>query len=263
MRTQSQIDNIKSRIIDPYSIDDFLSNEEVEYLVTIFESHSDNDIDPQQKKVYKNTGPITLDLRSYIEDPIISKILNKIQSVIGAYEITAAFFFYTNYPHIIHNDDLKQLPDGIYKGITLPLKFYRKTESLEIPNLCFFDQFYFHGPSKFFKGSEDSGIQTYYNKQIYDYADVDGLTADNTISEETYQKLFTHLKPQWLEGLSLHSYFPWKIGSALIFDSTRLHAASDFRPLGIEYKLGISIFTSIPAEIKEGAAIEYYKVSST
>jgi hypothetical protein len=54
---------------------------------------------------------------------------------------------------------------------------------------------------------------------------------------------FTHLKPQWLEGLSLHSALDWIPGNALVFDSTRLHCASDFRASGIKSKLGISVFT--------------------
>lgn len=262
MRTQPQIDDIKSRIIEPYAIDNFLSDEEVKYLVTIFESCVDNEADPNQRKVYKNTGPVTLDIRNRIGDPVISKILTKIKSVIGPYEITAGFFFQTNRPHIIHNDDLFQLPKGIYRAITLPLKLNRAVESTQVPKLCFFDQFYFHGPSKFFKGSENSGIPTYYNQQVYNYENVDGLLDHNTITEETRQAFFTHLEPQWLEGLSLHSMLPWDIGSALIFDSTRLHAASDFRKIGIESKLAISIFTTLPAEVIQDSPIQFYSVPS-
>jgi hypothetical protein len=106
------------------------------------------------------------------------------------------------------------------------------------PKLCFFDQFYFHGPSKFFNG--DESIPTYYNKQVYDYQDVSGLVNGVFSDNNNY---FTHLKPQWLEGLSLHSSLDWIPGHALIFDSVRLHCASDFRNLGIKSKLGISIFT--------------------
>lgn len=263
MRSEQQIDSIKNRIVEPYSIDNFLSDDEISYLVNMFESHKDDRIDPQQRKVYKNTGPITLDLRPYIKDPIIERLLNKIKEEIGPYEITAAFFFYTNYPHIIHNDDLFQLPDGIYRAITLPLKFNRTVDSSELPCLCLFDQFYFHGPSKFFKGSVEDNIPTYYNQKLYDYSDVDGLLNHNTITEETYKQLFTHLQPQWLEGLSLHSTIPQKIGSAIIFDSVRLHSSSDFRTLGIESKLAISIFTSIPSEIKEDTSVTFYNVHGT
>jgi hypothetical protein len=263
MRKNWQISRIKKRIVEPYSLDNFLSDAEVKHLINLFESHTDDQIDPAQRKVYKNTGPITLDLRSYVNDPVISSVLNRIKQEIGPYEITASFFFYTNYPHIIHNDDLNQLPDGMYRAITLPLKFNRVSESSELPSLCLFNQFYFHGPSKFFNGSEQENIPTYYNKQIYEYSNVDGLLDHNTITEETYNKLFTHLQPQWLDGLSLHSAIPQKIGSAIIFDSLRLHCSSDFRKHGIESKLAISIFTTIPANVEQDPPVKFYNVASS
>jgi hypothetical protein len=145
-------------------------------------------------------------------------------------------FFQARYPHIVQNDDTFLLPDTVYRGITIPLKIY---SSKEIPKLCFFDQFYFHGPAKFFKG--ETSVPTYYNECVYDYSLVDGLV-DTKINREG---ILTHLKPQWLEGLSLHSALPWKPTSAIIFDSVRLHCGSDFRQQGISSKLGISVFTKI------------------
>ena len=232
MRTPEQILQIKSQIIDPYVINDFISHEDVRYLIDLFESQK---VEPN--KVYKNTGPITLDINPFLEDTVVKKILAKIKDEIGDYEITAGFFFWTNSPHIIHNDDTFELPDRVYRAVTIPLKLDTLGMST-LPKLCFFDQFYFHGPAKFFKG--DADIPTYYNKCIYDYADVEGLV-DTKVSDP--EKLFSHLKTKWLEGLSVHSSLPWQPTSALIFDSVRLHCASDFRRLGIISKLGISIFT--------------------
>jgi hypothetical protein len=232
MRTLEQINSIKAKVSDPYAIENFLSVDEVDYLVKLFDSQ-----EIESNKVYKNTGPITLDIKPYLGDPVVAKIIDKLVKELGPFEMTAGFFFTTNYPHIIHNDDTFELPAGVYKGITIPLKVYG---SERIPKLCFFDQFYFHGPAKFFKGSKD--IPTYYNKQVYDYQDVDSLSSDPFVGEYKY---FTHLYPQWLEGLSFHSALDWIPGNALIFDSTRLHCASDFRSLGIKSKLAISIFTKI------------------
>ena len=177
-----------------------------------------------------------MDLKPYFSDLVVEKIIAKLKTHILDFQITAAFFFQTDYPHIIHNDDTFELPDTVYKGITLPLHI--SGEYSTFPSLCFFDQFYFHGPAKFFKG--DTNIPTYYNKQVYDYNAVDNLS---NLPFDDRDSLFTHLKPQWLEGLSLHSALDWIPGSALVFDSTRLHCASDFRKLGIKSKLGISIFT--------------------
>lgn len=231
MRSQEQIAQIKSRIESPYLVEDFLSHDDVEHLITLYQAQH-----AEPNKVYKNTGPVTLDIKGFLTDPVIVKLLDKIKGTIGNYEITAGFFFWTNYPHIIHNDDTFELPNGVYKAITIPLQL----EGQGIPKLCFFNQFYFHGPAKFFNGSKD--IPTFYNQQVYEYSNVDGLT-----DEEFYDgnKLFTHIKPQWLRGLSLHSSIEWKPTTAIIFDSVRLHCASDFRQLGIKSKLGISIFTKL------------------
>lgn len=242
MRTTEQIEFIKSKTTDPYSVDDFLSDEEVNYLISLFENNQDdNTTIDSQKKIYKNTGPITLDMRKFENDIVYRTVLKRLEEYIGPFEVSNAFFFTTNYPHIIHNDDTFELNPNVYRGITLPLRLDTDGELTYLPYLCFFDQYYFHGPSKFFKN--EKFIETYYNKCLYEYSDVDGLV-DTPIDDETIQKYFTHVKPSWLEGLSLHSVEPWKIGSALIFDSTRLHCASDFRKLGIKSKLGISIFTN-------------------
>lgn len=238
MRTREQIDYIKSHIENPYAIDDFISDIEIEHLIKIYnESQFHND--SYKGKIKKNTGPVTLDLSSYINDEVISSIILKLKEKIGNFEITAAFFFKTDYPHIIHNDDTFELPDNVYKAVTLPLRMYGDN-IIGYPELCFFDQFYFHGPAKFFK--DETFIPTYYNKQVYDYSNIENITSA-PFDEIRYQKYFTHLKKKWLKGLSLNITIPWIPGTAIIFDSTRLHCASDFRKQNIEEKLAISIFT--------------------
>lgn len=235
MRTSEQISKIKERIEEPFVIENILDESDIEHLKNIFYKNSESS-GPYSNLIHKNTGPITLDLKHYIDDEVVKKVLKKLNYSIGPFEITAAFFFRTDFPHIIHNDDTFELPEEVYKGITLPL--YLENFNGTYPKLCFFNQFYFHGPAKFFKGSNN--IPTYYNKQVYEYSDVTDLVDIDFIDENNY---FTHLKSQWLEGLSLNSTLDWVPGNALIFDSTRLHCASDFRNLGIKSKLGISIFT--------------------
>lgn len=230
MRQQSQIETIKNRITDPYSVENFLLPEEIDHLILLFEK-------VYEGKIHKNTGPITLNIDPYIDDVVFKKIINSLTDLIGPFDVNACFFFSTDYPHIIHNDDTFDLND-VYKGITIPLKTYG---SDQVPDLCFFDQYYFHGPAKFFNG--DADIPTYYNKQLYDYNDVDGVSNGMIIDESTRCTYLTHLKYKWLEGLTLWGTIKWKPGTAIIFDSVRLHCASDFRKLGIKSKLGISIFT--------------------
>jgi hypothetical protein len=236
MRTIKQIAGIKSRISDPFEIKDFLTADEILHLINLFEI---NKQDANSPVVYKNTGPITLDIKPYLLDTVVSKVIDNIRKSIGSFEITAGFFFNTDYPHIIHNDDTFELPDGVYKAVTIPLRI----EGSGIPKLCFFDQFYFHGPSKFFNG--ETNVPTYYNKQVYEYSQVDGVVDNMYFDESTRCSYLTHLKPKWLKGLTFWGTLNWKPGNALVFDSTRLHCASDFRQQGIKSKLGISIFTKL------------------
>jgi hypothetical protein len=237
MRSQKDIDQIKSNFSAEYTVEGFLTDAEIENLISIFDNNSD-------LKIQKNTGPVTLDLKHFKDNPTIVSLLTSLKSHIGNFEVTAALFFKTSYPHIIHNDDTFELPDSVYKAITIPLKLY-STDNSKYPYLCFFDQCYFHGPAKFFNGEAD--MPTYYNQQIYDYHQVDGAV-NSEIPELLYQKYFTHLKRSWLKGLSLSHVEKWKPGNAIIFDSVRLHCASDFRTLGIESKLGLSIFTKTKHE---------------
>lgn len=233
MRTIDQINEIKSRIIDPYSIENFLDQNQINYLIKIFD-------DNQDKLIRKKTGPVALPLKQFFSDPVIHIVLKKIEQFIGSFEINYAFFFKTSTPHIIHNDDSFDLPSNINKAIVLPLKLYG--DFLDYPKLCFFEQFYFHGPAKFFLNESD--LPTHYNRQVYDYSDVDGTTT-KPFDEDLYELYFTHLKKTWLTGLSFQSCLPWVPGSAIVFDSTRLHCASDFRKNKVDAKLAISIFTKI------------------
>jgi hypothetical protein len=225
MRTLEQINNIKQYFSNPYSVENFVSADDIVELISIYD---------RCNKTIKNTGPVTVDVNNLLNEPVLQRLLEGIKTEIGSFEFAAGLFFKTDYPHIIHNDDTFELPNTVYKAITIPLA----VEGLGIPKLCFFDQCYFHGPAKFFNG--DADIPTYYNQQVYDYRNVDGIVDSPFIDEYRY---FTHLKPNWLHGLSLQSAIDWIPTQAIIFDSVRLHCASDFRSLGIKSKLGLSIFT--------------------
>jgi hypothetical protein len=245
MRTPDQIDQIKKYVTDPYAVTEFLTLHEIDYLVSIFENHIDEESDPKEtRKVFKPTGGVQLSLLKYMKDPIVSDIIDRIKKEIGEVEISTGFFFLADYPHILHNDDFFNLPNNVYKGITLPLRLDNKlpdTLLIDYPELCFFNQFYFHGPAKFVKNNEP--LVTWYNEQLYEYKNIDGLDGNVPFDREVYKKYLTHLKLEWLEGMSFHSALTWKPGNALVFDSVRLHCASDFRKLGYKSKLGISIFT--------------------
>lgn len=235
MRSQEDKDIIKSNIADPYSIINFLSTDEIQELINLYHSTQD--------KVHKNTGPVTVDInKDMLSLPIFQNILEKSKFYLGDdFNVYTAMFFYVERAHIIHNDDAFNFP-LIYKGINLPLELTYFTEHREYPSLCFFDQYYLEGPSKFFKGNKE--IPTYYNKCVYEYSEVQNKSTQ-PFHPKVYEKYMSHLQPQWLEELSFQSAQPWIPGNAIIFDCARLHCASNFVKQGVKSKLGISIFTSL------------------
>ena len=76
MRTNSQIQQIKNNITDPYAISDFVSHNDLKYLINLFKTHElGNDI------IKKNTGPSTLNLDLFLDDPVILNLINRLKEV--------------------------------------------------------------------------------------------------------------------------------------------------------------------------------------
>lgn len=230
MRTIEQIKKIKQHHSDPIQILDFLTLQEIEDLLAYY----------HQNKSFveeKNTGPKVLYVNEGSE--VIDFIIKKLKDKFGNFNVRSAHFFDVVNPHILHNDDDFTLPNA-YKAFTLPLYFEGTIDDIK---LIIFNQYYYQGPAKFFY--EDSKErEIYYNVPVNNYHKVENLS-DCPI-DKTYQTLYLgHLKSSWLEGLSVKKDFPWKIGSAICFDSLALHCSSNFKSIGVKRKIGLSIFTTI------------------
>lgn len=237
-RTPAEREIIVNNMAKPYVVKNFLSQDNIDELIEIY-NH-------RQNKIQKNTGPVTSELRDDFDSiPVLKIIKEKILAEVGECEVYTGFYFNVTQPHIIHNDDDKQGP-VVYKAFTLPLKIemINVAEQPKYPSLCFFDQYYLEGPSKFFKGATVN-IEEYYNTAVCDYKEVHNLSS-KTFDHNVYQEYLSHLKLNWLDGLSFNSAHTWQPGNAIVFDCVRLHAASNFTKQGIKSKLGISIFTQLP-----------------
>ncbi len=231
MRSQQDRETIESYLSDPYQIMDFVAPNEIKALIDFFNG--------SDKHVHKHTGPVTIDVtQEELQQAPFKDILDRLKPIIGDFKVWASLYFRTERGHIIHNDDAFNYP-VCYKGINIPLEYHGEYDSY--PELCFFDQYYLEGPSKFFNGSSD--IKAFYNLSVYDYKDVKNLSGV-PFPEETRQKYFPNMKESWLEGLSFNSSFVQVPGSIVIFDTVRLHCASDFKVNNnITSKLALSIFT--------------------
>lgn len=230
MRTQEQINKIKEKQSKPVQQMMFLKESRVEELLDYY-------FDNKDKAEVKPTGPKCL----YINegDGVIDDILVPLRYTFGDFKVRNAQIFDTTVPHILHNDDGKDLPNA-YKAFTIPLMVFEGNE-LDA-KLCMFDQYYYNGPAKFCKGEKFESNT--YNSIVTDYKDVDGLSNDG-IPHIWRDELLSHLKDNWIEGLTLQAYFPWIIGSYIAFDALQIHSASNFTTKGISRKIGLSIFTTL------------------
>jgi hypothetical protein len=233
MRNYATIEKLQDRLSPAYCIQNFLTDLELVKLYDLWTS-------TQLHTIEKNTGPITVNLKDIKDSNIIKLVIQKIKNQLGEdCKCWGGQFFYTNVPYVVHNDDdMYKFPDA-YKAVSMPIKVWPEDKESSLTELVCFEQSYFEGAAKFFKGGPKQ--ETYYNRAVYDYKDVQNLK-QTPIPKQLTDKLFPHLKTEWLNGLSIDNKFPWQLGSAIVFDSLKLHASTDFRKKGIESKLGLSLF---------------------
>ena len=107
--------------------------------------------------------------------------------------------------------------------------------------LILFDQYFYHGPAKFFNG-ETKKREVFYNESITNYKNV-SYTNNKGIDKNIRKEYLTHCDKKWLKGLSINTVLDWTIGNILCFDSLQLHCSSDFTTQGVFKKIGLSVFT--------------------
>lgn len=232
MRTLEHVKHIESNNSNPFQLFDFISQDENDELVDFYDN-TDKEIKP--------TGPTVV--RPELDLPVFKTIFDRVKETIGDVKLDAALIFSTPWAHVIHNDDDVKGEGKPYKAFTIPLKLWGTAKDTDI-KLMMFDQYYYHGGKKFYNGGP-APKKVANNPPLLEYTDV-SYTNNKGIPTEIKERYLTHLQDSWLEGLSIHSYFPWKINSAIIFDSTRLHSSSDFNALDVERKMALSIFTYLP-----------------
>ena len=229
MRTTEQINRIKKTHSESTQLLNVINQDKITSLLEHYHA---------SEKIEKNTGPKVV----YVEDGegVIDDILDLLRKQFGNFKVRSAHYFDVTSPHVLHIDDSFEYPD-VYKAFTIPL-WVDKGDCNKI-KLVMFDQYYYGGPVKLFNGEQDLDIPFYYNQPLYDYSEVEN-TNKNGIPQPI-RNVLTHLKDNWLEGLSVKGFFPWTIGSIIAFDSLRIHCSSDFTKLGVGRKIGLSIFTEI------------------
>jgi hypothetical protein len=70
---------------------------------------------------------------------------------------------------------------------------------------------------------------------------VENLINGYNITQEQWQKYFTHIPYDYFEGLEIESIFNWKPKSIIVWDNSALHCSDDFLSNGIKTKKSLMI----------------------
>jgi len=234
LRPQEQVDELQRNLEDTIILRDFITDQEIDTLVSIYEKHLD-------KANTKTTGPTTVITRHFKEDPEFVEIFERISNKLElSLDIWGGNFFDTGKPFAIHNDVDYRHDIMPAKCMVIPLTKTYQTDYVyvteEDAKFYVFDQTMPHGPVKCFKGEPDRFSP--YNTPLSDYKHIIGLHADNR-----QPKLDVTFNRTWSEGLSVERECNWEPGDVIVFDCVRLHCSSDFTQHGMLRKLGLSLFT--------------------
>jgi hypothetical protein len=225
-RSKDEINKIKQHESPPFVIENVVD------VKAFLQYYAEN----KNKVIKKNTGPQVLTIPP--KDNFLFYNLEIIlKKYVGEFKVRNAHFFETEVPHVIHNDDIFE-DSKPYKAFTIPLKIFGSLDDIK---LILFDQYFYHGPAKFFNG-ETSEREVFYNKSVTNYENL-SYTNNKGIDKEFQEKYLTHCKTKWLEGLSINTVLDWTVGNILCFDSLQLHCSSDFTKQGVSKKIGLSVFT--------------------
>lgn len=213
-------------LFTPEKLYDFMSQDDMQSLIDYHLNSGTT--------VYKNTGP---SMTNVSKEPAIERALAKIRELYGECTLMNANVFDVDRPHVLHNDLVDSDPDGL--AILVPLQFFGNNE---YPKFYVFDQRFTERPVKLFGNDpEFMPNNVFINAPLKEYDNVEG-TVSTPFDWTGVTTEFNHLRPQWLEGLSINSVFDWVPGDAIVFDRCNIHCASDFREIGVTRKIGLSIF---------------------
>lgn len=150
-------------------------------------------------------------------------------------------FFKSVKPYGLHTDAVTHI-NGYrpYKDIIIPIDLHKVEETHYVT----FNQRYRGRATHFMKGRDIGSFANYANvirHQSYKDYGVEGIEhneKDMHILEKIMPK---HIPMSIYEGLSIEKILKWRPKDALIHDSSVLHAPTDFREQGAEYKTGLTL----------------------
>jgi|TARA_B100001059_G_scaffold164101_1_gene163612 hypothetical protein len=227
------IDQIKKHESDPYVVNNFLDQNEIELFQKLY-AELPLEIDNKRQKIIKKKWS-----KNFYPD-LQEKYNNKLKSIIGNFKMdnpktrenleSLGLFQESYLPVNLHVDTGYDFEKIIYKQTLLPL-------SADGETIIFKNKFY-GCPTTFSIDPNELNAKG-FNKRSSEHLKIYG---GKIFNKGLHKKYLVHENIDNLKGLEVNLVYKWKLGDLLIFDRTNLHCASS--NIRIK-KLGLTTLTKI------------------
>jgi len=223
-----------------YCIKDFISEEERLTLLDFWNKNFDEVGEIINKHIYRITFPMKYKIISNI-------IRSKIYEEFG--EDTVFYSDISNDPMSVGDQLFKAVqPYGLHTDSVTHLDGYRPYKDIIIPlhiegnqgTYVTFNQRYRGHATMFMKGRDIASFANYHNvvkNQSYKDYGVENIDESNP-DHETLKKIMPkHIPVSVYDGLSIEKISPWVHGTAIVQDTSVLHAPTEFK----NSKIGLTL----------------------
>ena len=208
-----------------------LSYDTREELIHIYKTETNNRIVTQWRKGASHKRALEL-LTDYISEEFGHE----------NWKCNIGNFFETFFPYRIHTDT--SLKESSYQTIVVPIDWTHEADAdLDDNVLYVFEQRWYKEGTMFMKGSPKTNENSRTNTETREYSEVYDIREGYCIDDDIIQDC-DHLPKENFEGLTIAKKLKWEPGKPFTFPRTALHCSNNWHNLGIERKLGLSLFTT-------------------
>jgi len=232
----------KDQYEDSYIIDEFINDKEKDTLIDFYEKYKN--VEVVNNHIYHIIFPLKEKIISDILRPKIHEHFGDniyFYSDISNDPISVGDqFFKAVKPYGLHTDSVTHI-DGYrpYKDIIIPIAI----DHIDSSEYVTFNQRYRGHATQFMRGRLINSFANYHNViriQSYDEYGVENLDYSNKDHKHLEKIMPTHIPLGSYDGLSIEKVLKWEPKTAIVQDTSVLHAPAGFNELDCKWKLGIT-----------------------
>lgn len=217
-----------NKIVDTVHIENFLSDEEIDYIENIvgssgYEPYKYSTVDGSPLTEIQSFDLYTDLYFAGVRDILLPKLQKTLSKDLN---VNASHILTSFTPYKLHTDG------GLEYGID-HVNFYGSWTCVVPFETCNSQTISFN---EYFEG--EKSLQAWFNEMKPEKKCV--------IDDETYQKYFTHIPRHFIDYFSIESIFNWKKGDLWAASRYKFHTSSNYLNQNMTSKRGLIMWTTLP-----------------